>query len=211
MKLKRTYNATNIQYREASNESPAEISGYAIVFDTPSAIMGTDGGVPVREIIDKGAVTRELLDNSDIKMTLYHDNRRLLARSKQGKGGLTYTIDEIGVRFSFPVPATADGETAQELVRSGIIDGCSFAFTIPDTPGAVQVTRGDHEGTETVFVRVCAMSGIYDFTLTPDPAYDDTNCAYKRDLSEYTTPAAENDGSTRREQRALIMKIIQKY
>lgn len=211
MKLKRTYNASGVQYREATNDSPATIEGYAIVFNSPSCIMGNDGGVPVREIIDSEAVTRDLLDSSDIKMTLYHSNKRLLARSKQGAGTLTYDIDGHGVRFSFPVPDTVDGDTAKELVRSGIIDGCSFAFTVPDVPGAVVVERGKHEGNDTIFVRVCQISAIYDFTLTPDPAYESTDCAYKRDLSEYTIPATENDGSARRKQRALIMKIKQKY
>lgn len=211
MNIKRTYNASGVQYREATNDSPATIEGYAIVFDSPSCIMGTNDGVPVREIIDRGAVTHELLDGCDIKMTLYHDNKRLLARSKQGAGTLTYDIDDHGVKFSFPVPDTVDGDTARELVRSGIVDGCSFAFTVPDLPGAVVVERGKHEDKDTVFVRVCQISGVYDFTLTPDPAYESTDCAYKRDLSEYNITTPAHNDSARREQRSIIMKLQQKY
>ena len=211
MNIKRTYNATGVQYREATNDSPATIEGYAIIFDSPSCIMGTNDGVPVREIIDRGAVTRELLDGCDIKMTLYHSNKRLLARSKQGKGTLTYDIDGHGVRFSFPVPDTVDGDTAKELVRSGIIDGCSFAFTVPDVPGAVAVEHGKHEGNDTVFVRVCQISAIYDFTLTPDPAYESTDCAYKRDLNDYKAISPAYTTAKARENRALIIKIQDKY
>lgn len=211
MNIKRTYNATGVQYREASNGNPAAIEGYAIVFDSPSCIMGTNDGVTVREIIDRGAVTRELLDGCDIKMTLYHDNKRLLARSKQGEGTLAYDVDDHGIRFSFPVPDTVDGTTAKELVRSGIVDGCSFAFTVPDIPGAVTVERGKHEGNDTVFVRVCQISAIYDFTLTPDPAYESTDCAYKRDLNDYKAIIPADTTAKTRENRALIMKIQHKY
>lgn len=160
--------------------SSRDIEGYAILFDTPSAPLLSDSQTEIREVIDPSAVTRELLDSSDIKMTLFHDGQLLLARSKQGKGTLSYSIDERGVRFSFTAPATADGDKAVELVRSGIIDGCSFAFSTRYRDSAyVERTVERKDGKDHITCRVKVITGIYDMTLTPDPAYEDTECSVR--------------------------------
>lgn len=152
------------------------IEGYAILFDTPSAPFCMTETDEIREIIDAGAVTRELLDSSDIKFTLFHDRQLLLARSKNGKGTLSYDIDGKGVKFSFDAPATADGDKALELVRSGIIDGCSFAFSTLyfDDDHVEREVKKDGSRRLTTY-RVKKITGIYDMTLTPDPAYPTTS------------------------------------
>ncbi|MBO5246147.1 MAG: hypothetical protein J6B28_02680, partial [Eubacterium sp.] len=40
----------------------------------------------------------------------------ILARSKNGKGTLTYSVDDKGVYFEFEAPKTVDGDKALELV-----------------------------------------------------------------------------------------------
>ena len=73
------------------------ITGYAILFNTPSAPMYEYDDEEVREVIAPGAVTKELLDGCDIKMTMFHDRQLILARSKNGSGTLKYTVDDKGV------------------------------------------------------------------------------------------------------------------
>lgn len=178
--------AAGLHVRETGEgEAPGRtISGYAILFGTPSAPFYSDPDEEVREVIDPGAVTQELLDSSDIKFTLFHDRQLLLARSKQGKGTLSYEMDEKGVKFSFEAPATADGDKAVELVRSGIIDGCSFAFSTRYYDSAFVERSVKKEGKKNIITcRVKVMTGIYDMTLTPDPAYPDTN-VNTRDLAK---------------------------
>lgn len=156
-------------------ESGRTIGGYAILFETPSAPLYEDEDEEIREIIDRGAVTQELLDGSDIKFTMFHDRQLLLARSKQGKGTLSYEIDERGVRFSFEAPHTPDGDKAVELIRSGIIDGCSFAFSTRYwDAGYVERTVKKEGGKSIVTCRVKTIIGLYDMTVTPDPAYPAT-------------------------------------
>lgn len=116
------------ELRASEDADSRRIEGYAIVFDTPSALMGVENCKPVYEMIAPEAVTKEMLDGCDIRMNLYHDRHRLLARSKKGVGTLEYSVDEKGVHFAFEPPHTPDGDTAFELVRSGALDGCSFAF-----------------------------------------------------------------------------------
>lgn len=64
----------------------------------------------------------------DIKMTLWHNREKLLARSNRGEGTLALTVDEIGVKYSFEAPNTPDGNTALELVRRGDLSGSSFTY-----------------------------------------------------------------------------------
>ena len=61
---------TKLQVREAG-EGEAQsrtITGYAILFNTPSAPLWSDGDSEAREIIDPKAVTRELLDGQDLSL-----------------------------------------------------------------------------------------------------------------------------------------------
>ena len=112
-----------LRVREAGEgEAPSRtITGYAILFNTQSAPLWSDDEEEAREVIAPEAVTRELLDGCDIKMTMFHDRQLILARSKNGTGTLTYNVDERGVAFSFDAPNTADGDKALELVRRGDI------------------------------------------------------------------------------------------
>ena len=95
----------------------------------PSAPLYDYDDEEAREVIAPEAITKELLDGCDIKMTMFHDRQLILARSKNGSGTLTYTVDDKGVAFEFEAPHTADGDKALELVRRGDIAGCSFMFT----------------------------------------------------------------------------------
>ena len=171
-RTKREYMAREL--RASGDADSRRIEGYAIVFGVPSALMDVEGGKPVYEYIAPEAVTKELLDGCDIRMNLYHDRHRLLARSKEGAGTLEYGVDEKGVHFAFEAPRTADGDTALELVRGGVLDGCSFAFYIDymDEAAVSREVRGD-----SVAYTIRKILDIDDFTLTDRPAYPDTECA----------------------------------
>lgn len=85
--------------REVGEGQSRTIEGYAIVFERSSELLN-DYWDNYREIIHSGAVTQELLDASDIKMTLWHNRERLLARRNKGQGSLEVGIDEKGDRKS---------------------------------------------------------------------------------------------------------------
>lgn len=158
------------------------ITGYAILFNSVSAPLYEYSDEKAVEVVAPEAVTRDLLDGCDIKMTMFHDRQLILARSKNGKGTLTYNVDEKGVSFEFEAPNTIDGDKALELVRRGDISGCSFAFRThyyDEKYVGRSVERVDAKTVVTYTIRT--ITGIYDFTLTPDPAYPDTSCE-TRDL-----------------------------
>lgn len=162
------------------------ITGYAILFNTPSAPMYEYDDEEVREVIAPGAVTKELLDGCDIKMTMFHDRQLILARSKNGSGTLKYTVDDKGVAFEFDAPNTVDGDKALELVSRGDIAGCSFMFSTHyyDREYVARDVKREN-GKTIVTYTVNTITGIYDFTLAADPAYPDTSCeAEARELVE---------------------------
>ncbi len=178
--------AASLKLRDGSGDAPSRvIEGYAIRFNEPSEVLGVSkDGTPWRETIAPEAVTRELLDSSDILMTLFHDPEQILARSRKGAGTLSYEVDREGVRFSFEAPRTAEGDKAVELVSRGELDGCSFAFsTRYGDPSCVSREKTDGpDGKKAGMCTVRKITGIYDFTITPCPAYPSTSVG-NRDLS----------------------------
>lgn len=107
--------------------SGRRVSGYAIIFDSPSEILFVSGR-KCREIIKRSAVDENLLRRSDIKCYVNHNPERMVARSNRGKGSLMLSIDSKGLRFEFEAPHTADGDYVVEMIKRGDLTGCSFAF-----------------------------------------------------------------------------------
>ena len=202
------HTASDLRVREMEGQDSRVITGYAILFDTPSAPLWETSDEVVREVISKDAVTIDLLNSSDIKMTMFHDRQLILARSNNGSGTLSYGIDDKGVYFEFEAPRTADGDKALELVKRGDIAGCSFAFTTYYFDrGYVTRTVEFIDGKANITNRVDVITGIYDFTLAADPAYPDTSC----ELRELLTPKEEvievKDNEIMREQVAEMRRV----
>lgn len=170
-----------LRLRASEDADSRVIEGRAIVFNRPSVPLYDDGHREIREQISPSAVTQELLDSSDILMTLYHDNSRILGRSLNGKGTLSYTLGQDGVDFSFEAPRTSDGDTALALVRSGDINGCSFAFLMDLSDDNAETRTVEQNGEKTIITyTVNRIRDIRDFTLTPRPAYRDTAVASRK-------------------------------
>lgn len=185
------------------------ITGYAILFNTPSAPMYEYDDEEVREVIAPGAVTKELLDSCDIKMTMFHDRQLILARSKNGSGTLKYTVDDKGVAFEFDAPNTVDGDKALELVSRGDIAGCSFMFSTHYYDRAYVARDVKRENGKTIVTyTVNTITCIYDFTLAADPAYPDTSCeAETRELVEELRKMEEQPAAEEREKK--VRKQVQ--
>lgn len=150
------------------------IRGRAIVFGEPTVLYEGDG-YEVREVVDKDAVTKELLDRSDIKMTLYHDPTRILARSNKGQGTLSYKVSAEGVDFEFEPADNSDGRTLVTLVERGDLSGCSFRAhqDYEEYERSRTVTReGD---LRVITYTICTVTDVLDFTVTGNPQYEQTS------------------------------------
>lgn len=207
-----TAGALQVQEREDGAKS-RKITGYAIMFGVPSVPLWSDSKSEAREIIDSGAITKELLDRCDIKFTMFHDRQQILARSVNGAGTLSYGVDEKGVYFEFEAPETAEGDKALELVRRGDLTGCSFAFFTRYNDDAYvgrEIVRVDKKNQITYHVK--AVTDVVDFTIAADPAYPSTSVSARelRELEEGQADKAQSEtvATQVREMRAKSKLIL---
>lgn len=187
MKKKRTIAiVSGLRIREATDGAESRtIEGYALKFGVRSHLL-CDWWNNYYEVLEPGCVTREMLDKQDIKLTMFHDRQLVLARSNKGNGTLNYEVDKVGVKFWAEMPHTVDGDKALELVSRGDIAGCSFIYSTDegDSENAVSYERLDEKGDdgEDILLRhVKRIDNVYDFTITTDPAYEQTDVS-KREV-----------------------------
>lgn len=187
MKKKRTIAiVSGLRIREATDGAESRtIEGYALKFGVRSRLL-CDWWNNYYEVLEPGCVTREMLDKRDIKLTMFHDRQLVLARSNKGNGTLSYEVDKVGVKFWAEMPHTVDGDKALELVSRGDIAGCSFIYSTDedDSENAVSYERLDEKGDdgEDILLRhVKRIDNVYDFTITTDPAYEQTDVS-KREV-----------------------------
>jgi HK97 family phage prohead protease len=109
---------------ERSYDNSRHVEGYAVVFESQSEDLG------FFETIDRGAITQELVDNSDIFALLNHDDDKVLARSNKGVGSLKLTVDERGLKYEFDAADTQLGNDLLEYLKRGEISTSSFAFAL---------------------------------------------------------------------------------
>ena len=173
------------------------IEGYAIVFGVESVLL-VDWYDAYREVIEPGAVTAEDLAGWDIKMTMWHNRERLLARSNKGAGTLRLEVDGTGVKYSFEAPRTPDGETALELVRRGDLSGSSFTYWA-DENSAVDYTKGE-DGVVTRHVRRLGL--VTEMTIAGDPAYTQTSVSAREVPAGLLDPSAACAGDGRADEGA---------
>ena len=109
---------------QRDNKDSRHIEGYAVVFNSLSEDLG------FYEVIERGAITQELVDNSDIFALLNHDDNKVLARSNKGVGSLKLTVDEKGLKYEFDAAETQLGNDLLEYLNRNEISTSSFAFAL---------------------------------------------------------------------------------
>ena len=90
---------------------------------------------------------------------------------------MTISVDETGVFFSATLPNTTLANDVLENIRVGNIQGMSFGFTVDDerwqTDGDIDIRT------------IIKIDELFEITLTPIPAYQDTKVAIaQRDRSK---------------------------
>ena len=178
----------HVRESEGGSESRT-IEGYVQKFGVRSVLLH-DWWNPYYEIFEPGCVTREMLDKCNIPLTMFHDRELVIARSKNGKGTLNYTVDGLGTQFNADVARTADGDKALELVRRGDLDGCSIVYSTDEMdPEAVTYEASgekDADGNDILLRHVWRIDSITDFTLTGNAAYEQTECVAREAPDGYT-------------------------
>ena len=164
------------------------IQGYGAVFEKQSRVLyDASKKLFFIEVIEKGAITEELIRACDIKALLEHNRQRLLARSNMGDGSLLLSVDDYGLAYKFEAPSTQEGNDAIELIRRGDLFGSSFAYS---TDEKKNVSYEKRDGV--LFRTVHKIDGLYDISIVSDPAYFGTDVTV-RSLAEYPLRLKNND------------------
>jgi HK97 family phage prohead protease len=139
------------------------ISGYAAVFDKLSEDMGG-----WREKIAKGAFTKTLASDDDIRALIDHDSSLILGRKKANT--LSLREDDKGLFVEIVPPDTTVGRDILVSIRRGDITGMSFGFnTISDS---WNMENG-------VNIRTLTETKLFDVSPVTYPAYPDTSVAVR--------------------------------
>lgn len=166
------------QHKEEDKDEDMIIEGRAVVYDEDTLLFSLpfDGEtVEVHEIIDRHALDET--DTKDCFLKFNHSDEVLpLARTKNGS--LELRNEEDGLYIRAKLPDTQQARDLYTLVKEGIIDKMSFAFTIDEE------TCEEEEDEENKVVRytyrVMKIRKLYDVAAVNLPAYDSTELYARR-------------------------------
>ncbi|MCT4570996.1 HK97 family phage prohead protease [Bacillus thuringiensis] len=160
----RTFDITKLSTRDATEEQPSKITGYAAVFNSKTTIGGW-----FDEVIEPGAFARSLSENGDIRALFNHNWDNVLGRTKSGT--LRLEEDEKGLKFEIELPNTSVGRDLAESMSRGDINQCSFGFWITEENWDYNVEPA---------LRTIKEVELYEISVVSIPAYDDTEVSLVR-------------------------------
>ena len=178
-----------LQVREAEDGKLSRVVvGRPIVFGVRSVnITPLSSTRIVYEVLERGCVTQDLINRSDIVYNNNHSERisDMLGRCRNGKGTLSISLREGYVESSCELPNTTNANDTLELIKRGDVYGMSFAFQddYEDTENGVSYERtGEIKDGKEVWVRhVKRITKLYDVANVTRPAYTQTNLATREE------------------------------
>lgn len=180
------------------------IEGYACVFLQRSVLMRDWDRGAVYEQVEPGAITDALLRSNDVVANINHDDDRMLARSVNGEGSLSLSIDDHGLKVSFDAPSTPDGDTVLEGVRRRDFRGMSFGFWTDPRKDVTYTREFDEKGKEITIRHINAIRGIFDVSVVTHPAYPSTDVEV-RALKDTLSKELDEAFSKKEERSAKMM------
>ena len=158
--------------QDDTTNGPKKLSGYAVVFNSPSKDLGG-----FKEVVDPHAFDH--VDLSDVYMVSNHDFSQVLASTKAGT--LTLNVDDKGLQFEATLPDTTTASDAYNNVQAGNLSAMSFTFNA--APDGDTFTKDD---SGQVIRTIKQVKSLFDVSLVAIPAYDDTNVQVdKRSYTEW--------------------------
>lgn len=180
------------ELRFEESEGKMILEGYAIVFEQETLIGTEDRGF--KEVISRTALTDAIMKDVPLKYN-HMDSFLILARTKNKS--LSLSVDNVGLKIHAELIDTKSNEDIYKMVRSGLLDKMSFAFTVRkqswDRSGKLPVRR------------IESIERLFDVSVVDTPAYDGTSI-YSRslDLVEAELKALDDE---KREKEANLIKV----
>lgn len=172
------------------------IVGYAAVFNKLSRII-VENGKLFYEKIHPNAFDDVLSKELNVVANMYHDDERILARTKSGT--LILSVDDYGLKYTFSAPNTSIGRDAVELLERGDIFESSFKYFF--SPKDLTWSR-DEKG---VAIRtVNKVSVLKDVALVINGAFAATDVGIARRSLEEFEQREQEENRKRRELNYLL-------
>ena len=182
------------EVRFEDNEGKMILEGYAIVFEQETLIGDEERGF--KEVISRTALTDTFMKDVPLKYN-HMDSFLILARTKNKS--LVLEVDNIGLKVRAELIDTHSNEDVYKMVRSGLLDKMSFAFTVKkqswDRSGKIPVRR------------IESIDRLYDVSVVDLPAYDGTSI-YSRSLDLVETELRALEEADRDEKAKVIKQKI---
>ena len=151
---------------EMTGEQPMVVEGYAVVYDTPQTYEF--GDQTYTETIVRGA-----LDNADCRRTVmrYNHDDSVFALARVKNGSLQLLSDDYGLKIRAELIDTQSNRDVYKMIRSGLIDEMSFAFTV--AKGGETWTYSDDY--KTVTRDITGIDVVYDVSAVDTGFYESTS------------------------------------
>ena len=170
------------------------LEGYAIVFNQETLIGDEDYGFI--EEVDRNALSD--VSMKDVPMKYNHmDSHLIIARTKNKS--LTLSIDNTGLKVRAELLDTTSNQDIYKMVRSGLLDKMSFAFTVDE-----QIWNREGKVPKRTITKI---DRLYDVSVVDTPAYDSTSI-HARSLESMELELKSMDLVKEQEQIELLKRRI---
>ncbi len=170
------------------------LEGYALVFNNETLIGDEEYGF--LEEIDSRALSETKM--KDVPMKYNHmDSFLIIARTKNQS--LSLSVDSIGLKVRAELLDTNTNQDIYKMVRSGLLDKMSFAFTVDE-----QVWNREGRIPKRTITKI---ERLYDVSVVDTPAYDATSI-YARSLESMELELKAMELAEQEEQSKIIKKRI---
>jgi HK97 family phage prohead protease len=151
---------------EMDAEQPMIVEGYAVIYDQPQTYQF--GEETYTETIKRGA-----LDGADMRRTVmrYNHDDSVFALARTKNGSLQMVSDDYGLKIRAELIDTQSNRDVYKMIRSGLIDEMSFAFTV--AKGGDTWTYSDDY--KTVTRDITGIDVVYDVSAVDTGFYENTS------------------------------------
>lgn len=179
---------------DAKTDQGKHLTGYAIVFNSPSKDLGG-----FKEVIAPGAL--DDVDLSDVYLVNNHDMSQVLASTKAGT--LKLDVDDKGLHFDADLTDTTPADDVYKNVKAGNLSAMSFSFIAADDGD--DFTKDD---SGQVIRTIKTVKSLFDVSTVAIPAYDSTNVSVdKRSYTAWMADQQEKTNSIKKEDTDLKKTI----
>lgn len=189
MSERRYYVGFDPEIRKVDNDDDSmHIEGKAVAFNSPETYFGET------EVIDEHAL--DSADMSDVVLRYNHnDNQYTLARTRNKS--LRLEVRDDGLYFEADLIPTTTNKDAYLMVKEGLLDKCSFAFTIEE----------DSYDKKQHLTTIKKIGKLFDVALVDFPFYNDTSVAVARSLDTRDNMLAK---AKQKQREALLYELNRK-